>query len=50
MTSATEKAKAPPTKVPRDGPDLTGSKLEKMLDKTWASPPGFIGWLSSVDH
>jgi cytochrome c oxidase subunit I len=21
-----------------------------MLDKTWASPPGFIGWLSSVDH
>ena len=50
MTSATEKAKAPPTKVPRDGPDLTGPKLEKMLDKTWASPPGFIGWLSSVDH
>ena len=47
---AADKAKAPPIDVPRDGPDLTGAKLEKMLDKTWASPPGFIGWLSSVDH
>jgi cytochrome c oxidase subunit I len=50
MTTAADKAKAPPIDVPRDGPDLTGPKLEKMLDKTWASPPGFIGWLSSVDH
>jgi cytochrome c oxidase subunit I len=48
--SAAEKAKAPPTKVPRDGPKLTGAKLEKKLLATWRRPPGFIGWLSSVDH
>jgi cytochrome c oxidase subunit I len=50
MTSAAEKAKAPPIDVPRDGPNLTGAKLELKLAKTWANPPGFIGWLSSVDH
>ena len=49
MTAA-EKAKAPPTNVPRDGPKLTGAKLEKKLFETWRTPPGFIGWLSSVDH
>src|SRR5829696_4939286 len=50
MSSAAEKAKAPPTKVPRDGPNLTGAKLDKMLLATWSRPPGLIGWLASVDH
>jgi cytochrome c oxidase subunit I len=47
---AADKAKAPPTDVPRDGPDLTGPALEAKLDASWARPPGFVGWLSSVDH
>jgi cytochrome c oxidase subunit I len=47
---AAEKAKAPPIKVPRDGPKLTGAKLEAKLLTTWSNPPGFVGWLSSVDH
>jgi len=50
MTSALEKAKAPPAKVPRDGPRLTGDKLHARLSATWERPRGFIGWLSSVDH
>jgi cytochrome c oxidase subunit 1 len=45
-----EKAKAPPAKVPRDGPDLTGPELETRLERTWSRPRGLIGWLSSVDH
>jgi cytochrome c oxidase subunit 1 len=48
--NAAEKAKAPPTKVPRDGPELGGADLEARLAKTWSNPPGFVGWLSSVDH
>ena len=47
---AAEKAKAPPAKVPRDGPKLTGEKLADKLFATWRTPPGFVGWLSSVDH
>ena len=50
MMTAAEKAKAPPINVPRDGPDLTGAALESKLAKTWSNPPGFVGWLSSVDH
>jgi cytochrome c oxidase subunit 1 len=50
MKTAAEKAKQPPIKVPRDGPKLTGAKLDAKLEVTWARPPGFIGWLSSVDH
>ena len=50
MTTAAEKAKAPPLDVPRDGPKLTGEALAAKLAKTWGNPPGFIGWLSSVDH
>ena len=49
MTAA-EKAKAPPIDVPRDGPELTGAELQRRLARTWDSPPGLIGWLSSVDH
>jgi len=45
-----ERAKQPPAKVPRDGPKLTGPKLEEKLSATWSNPPGFIGWLASVDH
>jgi cytochrome c oxidase subunit I len=45
-----EKAKAPPAKVPRDGPKLTGAKLASALDVTWGRPRGFLGWLASVDH
>ena len=47
---AAEKAKAPPAKVPRDGPKLTGAKLDLALERTWGRPPGFIGWLATVDH
>ena len=50
MTSAAEKAKQGPIDVPRDGPDLTGVELDAKLALTWARPPGFVGWLSSVDH
>lgn len=49
MTPA-DRAKQPPAKVPRDGPKLTGPKLDAKLAETWSNPPGFIGWLSSVDH
>jgi cytochrome c oxidase subunit 1 len=48
--NAAEKAKAPPAKVPRDGPDFTGPELAVALRKTWASPKGIIGWLTTVDH
>jgi len=49
MTPA-ERAKQPPADVARDGPKLTGAKLDKRLAATWSNPPGFLGWLSSVDH
>jgi cytochrome c oxidase subunit I len=48
--TAAEKAKAPPADVPRDGPNLTGARLDAALSLAWARPPGFLGWLSSVDH
>ena len=34
----------------RDGPKLKGAKLEARLEQTWRRPPGFIGWLATVDH
>jgi hypothetical protein len=34
MTPA-ERAKQPPAKVPRDGPNLTGAELEEKLAATW---------------
>jgi cytochrome c oxidase subunit I len=37
-------------KVLRDGPDLTGAKLESALDAAWSRPRGLAGWLASVDH
>ena len=36
--------------IARDGPDLKGARLEARLGATWRRPPGFIGWLSTVDH
>jgi cytochrome c oxidase subunit 1 len=50
VKTAAERAKQPPIKVPRDGPKLTGVKLDAKLETTWSRPPDFIGWLSSVDH
>ena len=37
-------------KIERDGPKLTGAKLEERLERTWRRPPGIIGWLATVDH
>ncbi len=37
-------------RVLRDGPNLTGTELERRLDVTWRRPDGVIGWLASVDH
>ncbi|HEY8592442.1 MAG TPA: cytochrome c oxidase subunit I [Sphingomicrobium sp.] len=37
-------------KIARDGPKLTGEKLAMRLEATWRRPPGFVGWLSTVDH
>jgi cytochrome c oxidase subunit 1 len=37
-------------KIVRDGPELTGAELEARLERTWARPPGIIGWLATVDH
>jgi cytochrome c oxidase subunit I len=37
-------------KLVRDGPDMTGAELATRLEKTWRTPPGLFGWLSSVDH
>jgi len=37
-------------KLVRDGPKLTGADLEARLERTWARPPGILGWLATVDH
>jgi cytochrome c oxidase subunit 1 len=37
-------------KIVRDGPKLKGARLEARLDLTWRRPPGFVGWLATVDH
>jgi cytochrome c oxidase subunit 1 len=37
-------------KIARDGPKLSGAKLAARLERTWARPPGFLGWLATVDH
>ena len=36
--------------IARDGPKLKGAKLEARLDRTWRRPPGFLGWLATVDQ
>ena len=37
-------------KIVRDGPKLTGAKLEARLEQTWRRPSGILGWLATVDH
>jgi len=37
-------------RIARDGPKLTGAKLEARLERTWRRPPGILGWLATVDH
>src|SRR4051812_42757749 len=36
--------------LPRDGRDFSGEALERVLEKTWGTPPGLWGWLVTVDH
>src|SRR3954469_8658408 len=37
-------------KIARDGADLKGAELAARLERTWARPPGILGWLATVDH
>jgi hypothetical protein len=37
-------------KIARDGPKLKGARLADRLERTWARPRGFLGWLATVDH
>ena len=39
-----------PADVPRDGPELDGPELDRILSETWGDKPGLIGWLTTVDH
>jgi cytochrome c oxidase subunit 1 len=39
-----------PDDVPRDGPELDGAELDRLLSETWGDRPGFLGWLTTVDH
>ena len=32
----------------RDGPNLTGTDLERKLDEVWRDRPGLIGWITTV--
>lgn len=41
---------AHPADVPRDGPELDGPELDRVLSETWGDKPGVIGWLTTVDH
>ena len=43
-------AKMSPRDHDRDGPDLTGEALHARLTRTWSRPPGFWGFVSTVDH
>lgn len=36
--------------LPRDGRDLQGEALHERLSRTWATPPGPRGFLTTVDH
>jgi len=39
-----------PDDMPRDGPELDGLELDRVLSETWGDKPGLIGWLTTVDH
>jgi cytochrome c oxidase subunit 1 len=38
------------TVQPRDGPKLQGVELHRQLTRTWGTPPGIWGWMTTVDH
>ena len=45
------KPKPKPEKVERDEPSTDPYEAEvRQLEETWKRPPGFIGWLSEVNH
>jgi cytochrome c oxidase subunit I len=37
-------------KIARDGSKLKGARLAARLERSWNRPPGFLGWLATVDH
>jgi cytochrome c oxidase subunit I len=37
-------------RIARDGSKLKGARLAARLEKSWSRPPGFVGWLATVDH
>src|SRR5256885_9047056 len=37
-------------RLARDGPKLSGARLEARLEGAWRRPPGILGWLATVDH
>jgi cytochrome c oxidase subunit 1 len=39
-----------PDDTPRDGPELDGPELDRILSETWGDRPGLLGWLTTVDH
>jgi cytochrome c oxidase subunit I+III len=36
--------------IARDGPWLSEAETHRRLERTWETPPGLWGWLSTVDH
>jgi len=39
-----------PDDTARDGPELDGPELDRILSETWGDKAGLIGWLTTVDH
>ena len=37
-----------PDDVPRDGPELDGPELDRILSQTWGDKPGLLGWLTTA--
>jgi cytochrome c oxidase subunit 1 len=48
--SPRDHARMSPRDHERDGPALTGEALHARLTRTWSRKPGFVGWLTNVDH
>ena len=36
--------------IRRDGPALGEAETHRRLARSWATPPGLWGWLTTVDH
>ena len=48
---ASRRKPAPPSaRRSRATAQAQGEELAARLDRTWRRPPGFIGWLATVDH